>query len=159
LLDLHRPSDSWTTYDLLDIAVTPTHLLRTAYMQNALTRSNLGIGAYDLPSRAYAATTSDREIRAQDSGSIGTHLLTQTRLRLHWNDTAAHANVEAPTVRVLDAFTSGGAQIAGGRDVRELEVASDIDVVRAGHAIRFGALLEGSSVRSTETANYLGTYT
>jgi hypothetical protein len=148
------------TYDLLDIAVTPTHLLRTAYVQNELTRANLGIGAYDLPSRAYTATSSDREVRVQDSGPLGRHLLAQTRLKLHWNDTAAHAGIEAPTVRVLDAFTSGGAQMAGGRQVHELELASDVDIAaRAGHALRAGILIEGGTFRSDEASNYLGTYT
>jgi hypothetical protein len=160
LLNVRRPSDSWMTYDLLDVALTPTHLLRTAYVQNELTRSNLGIGAYDLPSRAYTARSSDREVRLQDSGPLGPRLLAQTRLKLHWNDTATHAGVEAPTLRVLDAFTSGGAQMAGGRQVHELELASDIDIaVRAGHALRAGVLIEGGTFRSDEASNYLGTYT
>lgn len=160
VLNVRRPSDSWMTYDLLDVAVTPTHLLRTAYVQNELTRGNLGIGAYDLPSRAYTATTSDREVRLQDSGPLGARLLAQTRLKFHWNDTAAHAGVEAPTVRVLDAFTSGGAQMTGGRHVHELEFASDVDIAtRAGHALRAGVLIEGGRFRSDEAQNYLGTYT
>jgi hypothetical protein len=158
LLNLRRPNDSWTTYDLFDYAVTPNQLLRVAYVQNHRTRRNLGVGGYDLAERAYASDAQDHEIRIQQSGPIGTRLFATTRFGLHWSDTSSRASVESPTIRVLDAFTSGGAQVAGGRHARELEFAADIDYSRGQHAIRAGFEIEGGMFRSDETSNYLGTY-
>ena len=56
------------------------------------------------------------------------------------------AAVEAPDVRVIDAFTSGGAQVSGGQTRFELEAASDLDYVRGAHSWRVGALGRGRTV-------------
>ncbi len=158
VLNLRRPADSWTTYDLFDYAVTQNQLLRFAYVANNRTRKNLGVGAYDLPERAYASNADDHELRVQETGPIG-KLFGSTRLAVRWSDTGSQSAVEAPTIRVLDAFTSGGAQVSGGRHAREIEFASDVDYARGAHGIRAGLLLEGGRYRSDEASNYLGTYT
>ncbi len=158
VLNLRRPTDSWTTYDLFDYAVTQNQLLRFAYVANSRTRKNLGVGAYDLPERAYASDADDHELRVQETGPIG-KLFGSTRLAVRWSDTGSQSAVEAPTIRVLDAFTSGGAQVSGGRHAREIEFASDVDYARGAHALRAGLLFEGGRYRSDEASNYLGTYT
>ncbi len=58
-----------------------------------------------------------------------------------------------------DAFTSGGAQVRGGRTDTTFELASDLDYVRGNHSWRTGLLFEGGRYRSDDTSNYLGTYT
>ena len=78
---------------------------------------------------------------------------------MHWADTSSQSLVEAPTVRVLDAFTRGGAQQAGVRDILDFEAASDLDYVRGRHSFRTGLLLEGGRYRTSEEVNYFGTYT
>jgi hypothetical protein len=158
-LGLRRPADTWTTYDLLDVALTPAHALRAAYVWNRGTMKNLGVGAYDLTERAYAARTEDQEVRLQESGPLGRRLFAQTRMKMHWSAASSRAAVEAPTIRVLDAQTSGGAQLSGGRRAREFELATDVDYVHGMHALRTGLQLEGGRFRSDASSNYLGTYT
>ena len=58
-----------------------------------------------------------------------------------------------------DDFTSGGAQMRGGRRDLTFEAASDLDYVRGNHSWRTGVLLEGGRYTSDDTSNYLGTYT
>jgi hypothetical protein len=60
---------------------------------------------------------------------------------------------------VNDAFTSGGAQVTGGRRRHNLELASDVDYVRGRHAVRIGFNVEADRFDSDESSNYLGTYT
>lgn len=48
--------------------------------------------------------------------------------------------------------------MAGGRDLRTFELASDVDYVRGMHTVRTGFLLDGGTYRSDESSNYLGTY-
>jgi hypothetical protein len=60
---------------------------------------------------------------------------------------------------VLDAFTGGGAQQAGGRRSTELEWATNVDWSRGHHAVRVGTLVEGGRYRSDNRTNYLGTFT
>ena len=42
---------------MFDYALTKQHMLRVGYSQNYSTRSNLGIGGFDLAERAYANET------------------------------------------------------------------------------------------------------
>jgi hypothetical protein len=159
ILNLRRPTDSWTTYDLIDYAITRDQILRIGYDQNNSTRKNLGVGGFDLSDRAYASEMQDHEIRIQQTGPIGRRFFVGTRLELNWTDTAAHAAVEAPTIRVLDAFTKGGAQVSGGRHAKAFEFGSDVDYIRGLHSVRAGVIVEGGHFRSDDATNYLGTYT
>ena len=60
---------------------------------------------------------------------------------------------------MIDAFTSGGAQLSGGDHSRTLQLGSDLDYVRGKHSLRTGSLLDGGWYRSDSSSNYLGTYT
>ena len=94
-----------------------------------------------------------------ESGPLSRSVFGQTRLQLRWSSDRATSLLEAPTVRVLDSFTSGGAQVAGGRRSFDLEAAADVDYVRGSHSYRAGFLLEGGRYRSDRNTNYLGTWT
>jgi len=159
ILNLRRPTDSWTTYDLFDFAITRDQLIRIAYDQNNSTRKNLGVGAYDLAERAYTSSVQDHEIRLQQTGPVGRRMFLATRLELNWTDSASHAEVEVPTIRVLDAFTRGGAQVRGGRRAHAFEFGSDVDYIRGLHSMRAGVIVEGGHYRTDDQTNYLGTYT
>jgi hypothetical protein len=80
-------------------------------------------------------------------------------VQVRWAETSMQSAMEAMTTRVNDAFTSGGAQVRGGRRDLTFEVASDLDYVRGNHSWRTGVLLEGGRYSSDDTSNYLGTYT
>ena len=60
--------------------------------------------------------------------------------------------LEAPTVRVLDSFTSGGQQLAGSRRSTTATVASDLDYVRGKHSIRTGVQFDALRLRSNEAS-------
>ncbi len=52
------------------------------------------------------------------------------------------------TIRVLDAFTVGGAQIRGGRRTRDFNLENELEfTVRKTHQMTFGAMAAGSDVR------------
>ncbi len=83
----------------------------------------------------------------------------RARLQAAWSDSESQSAIEAPTIRVNDAFTSGGAQVAGGEHTRSVNFGADVDYVRGVHTFRTGIALDVSSARSDDTSNYLGTYT
>jgi hypothetical protein len=98
-------------------------------------------------------------LRLSESGPVTPALFAETRVQLRWSSTESFPAVDMPTVRVLDAFTAGGAQQDGGREATDVEFAANLDWARGKHAIRFGALVEGGSYRSDNRTNYLGTFT
>ena len=92
-------------------------------------------------------------------GPLGRRMFLRTRLQMFWNDSESRSAFEAQTIRVLDAFTRGGAQRAGGQHNRGLNVGSDLDYVRGIHSFRTGLQFDTLRVRADDTTNYLGTYT
>jgi hypothetical protein len=156
---VRRPSDRLNLNLRVDHAINKAHSLRGSYQQNGADQENLGVGNYDLPDRAYSKTASESLFRLSESGPLSRLWFAESRLQIRRATTATASAVEQPTVRVLDAFTSGGAQMAGGRESTDVELATDVDYATRGHAMRMGALVEGGNYRSDNRANYLGTYT
>jgi len=158
-LSLRTPRDNFFVFGTFDYAITKDQTLRVGYNQEDFVQRNLGIGAFDLPEHAYTNEDHGRSIRVQEAGPLGRRFFINTRVSFGMNDTSSRSAVERPTIRVNDAFTSGGAQIAGGRHTRTVNAASDLDYVRGMHSLRSGIVLSGGSYRSDDTSNYLGTYT
>jgi Carboxypeptidase regulatory-like domain len=156
---IRRPTDRINFNGRLDHALTKSHTLRASFQQNYDDLRNLGVGNFDLPGRAYSRTTSDSLLRLSESGPLGRKWFGESRLQLRWRSIDATSLTEAPTVKVLDAFSSGGAQQAGGSDATELEWATNVDWVRGKHAVRLGSLVEGGWYKSDSRTNYLGTFT
>jgi hypothetical protein len=159
LLPLRHPSRNWSVYGLVDYALTRDQTLRVSYDQGSNTQRNLGVGGSDFIERAYSTESQDHEFRAQVVGPFGRRTFANTRLQLEWLNADAVSVTAARTVVVNGAFTSGGAQVAGGRHPRLFEVASDIDYVRGRHTFRTGFLAAGGNYRSDNATNTLGTFT
>ena len=156
---VRRPSERINFTGRLDHALNKAHTLRAMFQQNDNDQRNLGVGGFDLGDRAYARTSRDSMLRLSEAGPLARGWFGESRLQVRWVESDTAAAMEAESVRVLDSFTSGGAQQAGGRRSSEIEWATNIDWARARHAVRFGSLVEGGSFRSDSRTNYLGTYT
>jgi hypothetical protein len=158
-LGVRRPRDQVFVNFNLDHALTKDQTLRVNFNRNRFSNRNQGIGNYDLPERAYQTESSNYAIRAQHVGPLGRRFFINSRMQLSWNQSESRSSVEAPTIRVLDAFTSGGQQVDGGSRNRYVNVASDLDYVRGIHSMRMGLVVDGQWSHSDSTSNYLGTYT
>ncbi|HEV3214937.1 MAG TPA: TonB-dependent receptor [Vicinamibacterales bacterium] len=158
-LKLKVPRDNAYTWASFDYAVTRDQTLRMSYNQNDNTNRNLGIGGFNELERAYSTDNHSHTFRVQEAGPLGRRFFTNTRLNVGWTNTDSRSLVEAPTVRVIDWFTSGGAQVAGGRHSKDMNLGSDLDYVRGKHSLRAGTQIDANWYRSNDTSNYLGTYT
>ena len=156
---VRRPTDRLNVYARFDQSLTKDHLARFSFTRTDSTMDNLGVGGYDLPERAYSTTSTDNQFRMTENGPLGRRFFSESRLQVHWTDSASTSAVELPTNLVLDAFTRGGAQQAGGSKTVEFSAASDLDYVRGRHSTRTGVLVEGGRYISDQRTNYLGTYT
>lgn len=158
-LNLRTPNEMVMVSGLFDYAITRDQTLRLSYGQNTSTSENQGVGAYDLGDRAYSTESHNYYLRVQEAGPIGRRFFTNTRFSLNISDSTSRSTLEAPTIIVNDAFTSGGAQRAGGRHTRIFSLQSDLDYVRGIQSWRVGVQMDGGRYRSDDSANYLGTYT
>ena len=158
-LAIRSPRDNVNVNGQVDYALSLDHTLRVGLSANRTNNRNLGIGAFDEEDRAYSTESASTTIRAQHMGPLGRRAFTRTRLQIGWTDSESRSAVEAPTIRVNDAFTRGGAQVAGGQHSRTFGIGSDLDYVRGIHTIRTGIQIDAARWRSDDTTNYLGTYT
>ena len=154
-----QPTDRHNVTGSLTSAVGRDHTMRINFQRNAFTRNNQGVGGFDLPDRAYTSQSSDSFVRFSESGPVSRRFFSESRAQVRWTGSESRSLTEAPTIRVLDAFTSGGAQQKGGRHTLEFEAATDLDYVRGRHSMRTGILLEGGRYHSDDFSNYLGTFT
>jgi len=158
-LGVRRPTDQLNMNATLDHALTKDQTLRLGFNRSGRWSHNLGIGDYDLPERAYETESMNYAMRAQHVGPLGRRFFINNRVQVSWSDSSTHSMLEAPTIRVLDSFTSGGQQLSGGSRNRSANVASDLDYVRGIHSVRLGIVLDNGWYHSDSTSNYLGTYT
>ena len=119
---------------------------RSASIATRRESRNLGVGGYNLFDRAYDSDSSNTMLRLSENGPLGRRMFTESRLQLRWADTESQSVVEAPTMRVNDAFTSGGAQQRGGQRSFAFELATDLDYVRGAHSWRTGVLRRGRAL-------------
>jgi hypothetical protein len=153
-----RPNDGWNLNGMFDYALTKEQMLRIGYSQNYSTRSNQGIGGFDLAERAFASESRNNQLRMQETGPLGRNAFLNTRLQLRFNRNDSRSALERQTIRVLDGFTSGGAQVKGGVNQKDVELTSDVNYVSGRHTVRAGIQLEGRHYRTNSHSNYLGTF-
>lgn len=158
-LGVKTPRDNQYVNGQLDYALTLDQTLRFGYNMGRFAGDNQGIGGYDEPERAFSINNISHNFRVQHFGPLGRRAFSRTRVQVIWSDSEAHSALEAPTIRVLDAFTSGGAQRAGGDHSRLLDVGTDIDYVLGRNSFRAGVAVTGGWFHSNSTSNYLGQYT
>jgi hypothetical protein len=156
---VRMPSTRTSLNVRLDTAISQDHAMRWSYARNESTRKNMGVGAFTLPSAGFTQRGTDQTFRVSENGPVGKRFFSESRLQLRWSETRATSATEAATIRVNDAFTTGGAQQSGGDHNVEFEAATDLDYVRGKHSMRTGILFEGGRYRSDASTNYLGTYT
>src|SRR3982751_4957236 len=157
-LPIRQPSDNMGVNGLFDYALTRDQTLRVSVTHNTGSSSNLGIGGHDSTERGYSNSNSFTGVRIQEAGPLGRRFFMNTRLMIARTTTDQSSEVESVTYRVVDARTTGGAQIRGGRHGTTFNVQSDLDYVRGIQSLRTGISLDGGSYLSDDESNYLGTY-
>ncbi|HET7217304.1 MAG TPA: carboxypeptidase regulatory-like domain-containing protein, partial [Vicinamibacterales bacterium] len=156
---IRRPADRANFSARLDHALTKSRTLRASYQRSGTKTENLGVGDFDLPSRAYSRDTSEDVFRLSLSGPVGKNFYNETRFQSRRQSSASASLTDAPALMVLDAFNTGGAQVGGGRDGTDFEIATDLDYAVGRHSARAGFLFEGGRYRSDEVRNSGGTFT
>ena len=154
-----RPRDNVFVFGMFDYAITRDQTLRVHYSSERFTSKNIGIGGWDLLERGYSSEDRNHSIRIQEAGPLGRRFFINTRANINITKSQNRSLFEGQTIRVIDGFTAGGQQRAGGVRSRTLNLQSDLDYVRGIHSWRTGVAIDGGSYRSNDASNYYGTYT
>jgi len=157
-LPIKQPSDNMGFNGLFDYALTRDQTLRVSVNHFFGNSDNQGIGGNDSIERAYSSNNSFTGIRIQEAGPLGRRFFMNTRLNIGRTSNDRTSEVESVTYRVVDARTTGGAQVRGGGHGTTFNLQSDLDYVRGIHSLRTGIVVDGGSYFSDDESNYLGTF-
>lgn len=139
--------------------LSDTQTLRASYDRNTNTRSNLGVGDFDLADRAYSSERIGHRVRLSNFGTYAKKYLNETRLQVSWDESEQYSLSNAQTIRIQDSATLGGAQVQGGSRSWEVELANNLDIpLGRKHNIRTGFELETGHYRSDSLRNTAGTF-
>jgi hypothetical protein len=156
---IRKPNDSLNVSARLEHMLTRSQMFRAELQRNHSKAENLGVGDYDLIERGYSQAWTQTVLRGSNTGTIGKTLYNE--LRAQWLDETYTftPTSAAPAVLVLNAFDSGGAQLAGSRGSSNLSITDDLDIATGRHAIRTGLELDAGRYRTAELRNTTGTFT
>ena len=157
---VRQPNDRITANLRLEHSFSPTQFLKVELQHSGTERRNQGVGDFELLDHAFTATTAQDLVRVSQTSTIRKRIVNDLRAELCVDDARSRSASDATTIVVLDAFTSGGSQLSGGRRGRRLEAVDTLDVsVGSRHAMRAGVWFDGGRFRSDESRNGRGTFT
>jgi hypothetical protein len=157
---VEQPSNRIGIWTRVEHQVSPSQTFRVDFNRNRDESHNQGIGEFDLPERAFSRNGSNGELRVGHHATVRRRYVNDLRFSYGWNSNEAFSVSDTRTIRVLDAFTSGGAQVSGGRRSRNFELEDELEfTVRRAHQINAGVSVEGSHYDGDEYRNASGTYT
>jgi hypothetical protein len=156
---IRRPNDVVNANIRLEHALGTGNAIRGEYSRRSQDRQNQGVGDFDLLERAYATESSTDTLRLRNTRVIGKKMFSELKFEFVQTRSENSSFSDSPTLRVLDAFTGGGAGQTGVREGRQFVVDQSLDFTIRRHALRAGLLFEAGQWDSTQQTNANGTYT
>jgi len=144
----------------VDIKINQKHSLTARFGYSRNTLQNAGLGGFDLLSRAYNTLNSDHSIRLTETAVLSPSLVNEIRFQYITIKNRLSGDTGAPTIRVNDAFTSGGANIGqASNSERRFEFQNNVSVLFAKHTLKIGGRIRHASVSDISPNNFAGTFT
>jgi len=154
-----RPIDATNFTAGIEHALTDDQTLRLEYRREQDSRQNQGVGDFNLAERASSRSATEHRVRASVQSLFGGRILSQSRVQFTVDESQAESLSSAPTIRVIDAFTRGGAGVASRNTTKTLQFANDTDFTRGLHVMRAGVLFDVANFREFDARNAAGTFT
>jgi hypothetical protein len=122
-------------------------------------RSNQGIGLYNLADNGYSASTHTWGLHFRDTAVLSAHFVHETRFEVTNTHNTTTPDSQTPTIVVLDAFTSGGAQNKADTSNRSYLFGDTLIYNSMGLTMKGGIELNYYRNHAFNQTNFLGTYT
>jgi hypothetical protein len=155
---IERPSDRIGVWTRVEHRLTRAQAIRVDVGGRVDEAQNQGIGEFDLPERGFTSKESVFEVQVGHH-TTGRRYENDFRFSLVSGDSELSSVSGARTIRVLDAFTSGGAQQLGGHRSQSFELEHELQFTAGGHQLTAGSFINGSYYRGDQHSNASGTYT
>ncbi len=139
--------------------LTLSQTINLDFAHNRTDSTNLGIGDFDLPERAFNAETRGSRIRYSQVGTVGKRFYNEFRLQYTNDISRTDAISGEPAVIVLGSFSGGGAGNDSSFRRQSISVGDNFLFGIKNHALKIGVLLEYEKQRLRSSENRNGTFT
>jgi hypothetical protein len=159
-LALLTPQRRITFSPRIDYQLNSNNTLVTRYTYSRRDQKNSGIGDFNLPSRAYDSVNTSHSFQLTETAIISQKVVNETRFQYFQQRQEQKGDNSIPTIRVLDAFTGGGAQV--GHSINEeqsWELQNYTSWTLGNHSLKAGVRLHAQKIISTSRQNFGGTIT
>ena len=153
--------DRRTTFSpRLDYQLSPTNTLVARYSFEQGASLNSGVGDFNLPSRAFDTQNTQHTLQLTETAIINQKVINETRFQFERDRRRQEGGTDAPVVRVLEAFTGGGAQNAlSSNEQDRYELQNYTSWTAGGHSLKAGARLRADRLTDVSQQNFAGTFT
>jgi hypothetical protein len=153
--------DRRTTFSpRLDYQINPTNTLVARYTFEHSMRANEGVGDFNLPSRAFDSTDTQHTLQLTETAVINQKVINETRFQYERDRRRQQGGALTPTLRVLEAFTGGGAQVGlSSNDQNNFELQNYTSWTIGTHSLKAGARLRADRMTDVSQQNFAGTFT
>lgn len=144
-----------------DYLLSKKHTMGLQYRYTSSTRSNQGVGNFDLPERAGTSTSSDNTLRFSLTTIASEHLVNEFRTQINRRSSGSSALNGTPAILVSEAFNAGGNQglLFSDNSTDGLESTDDITYTWGKHTIKTGMRAEATKLNNLSRSNFGGTFT
>jgi hypothetical protein len=144
----------------LDYQLNQTNTLVARYSYERGRTENNGIGDLSLASRAFDTEDTQHTLRLTETAVINQKVINETRFQFIRERSTQTGSSDDPTLRVLEAFTGGGAQANGsGQTSSRFELSNYTSWTTGRHSLKAGGRLRGIRISNLSPQNFAGTVT
>ena len=143
-----------------DLKINDNHTLVGRYSFERSRTKNGGIGGFDLLSRALDSRSSDHTFRLTETAVLNPSTVNEARAQYIRRRSDQKSANNSPTIRVLDAFTGGGANVGlAFSNEDRFELQDTTSFLRGKHSIKLGFRFRHVRLADSSPNNFAGTFT
>src|SRR5437879_2303213 len=143
----------------MDFRLTPLQILSVRYNRSRHSLGNQGVGAFDLPERAWNSANETHEVRISETAIRSANFSNEVRFDFRSRRKEAQSLTDAPAILVPGAFHSGGAQISRSDRENIMDVQELVSYVHGRHTLRLGGVAKSRFIDFTDRSDFGGTFT
>lgn len=153
------PQSSWTIAGRVDYQISANHTLAARVQSQNSNQDNAGLGTFSLPALAYSLDTAQNTAQLTETAVLGAIGVNEARFQFSDDQDRRASRSQAPTLNVLDAFSSGGSTYGhSSSDRRAFEFQNYTSLNRADHLFKFGLRLRDVQLDDRSLKDFNGTF-
>ena len=154
------PSKGFEISPRFDVQINERNTLVGRYEFSCDKSENSGLGGFDLLSRGFNTSSTEHSIRLTETAVIPGSVINETRFQYIRRRNNQEGADNSPTVRVLDAFTAGGANVGlAFSNEDRFELQNYTSFALGNHSLKAGGRFRHFKLSDSSPNNFAGTFT